>query len=380
MIHNLKQNWHIALSLLGVALLVALYAMGIFAPADLGIGGIALAGTTLSARYPTLLDVTRALDPDGRIAQIGEVLNETNDILDDMVWKEGNLPTGHRGAIRAGLPEPTWRKLYGGVQPTKSRVVQVTDACGMLEAYAEVDKKLVDLSGDPMGFRFSEDRAHIEGMSQALVDTLFYGNELVESEKFTGFAPRFNDQSADNGRNILTSAATPDSSDNASIWLIVWGDNVHGIYPKGSKAGLSVEDKGVVTLEAAPDGSGGRMEAYRSHYSWDAGLHVKDWRYVVRINIDQEDLVKDAASGPDLLDLLAQAVDLVPNIGAGRPVFYANRTVRGFIRRQITNKVAGSTLSIEQITRANGAHLRVPMFDGIPIRRCDALLNTEAGI
>lgn len=335
--------------------------------------------STLAATHPTLLDITKRLDPNGKIDQIAELLAQTNEVLDDMVWKEGNLPTGHRGTIRTGLPAPTWRKLYGGVQPGKSRTVQVTDACGMLEAYAEVDMALADLNGNTAAFRLSEDRAHIEGMSQELASTLFYGNETTEPEAFTGFAPRFNDQAAENGGNILTDAATPDAADNTSIWLVVWGDNVHGIYPKGSQAGLKMTDKGQVTIEDV-DGSGGRMEAYRSHYRWDAGLHVKDWRYVVRINIDQEDLTKNAASGPDLLDLLAQATELVPNINAGRPVFYANRTVRGFLRRQIMNKTVGSTLSIEQITRPNGALVRVPMFDGIPFRRCDAITNTESGI
>lgn len=333
----------------------------------------------LTDKYPTLLDLTRRLDPNGRIDAIAEILNETNEVLDDMVWKEGNLPTGHRGTIRSGLPEPTWRKLYGGVQPTKSRTVQVTDSTGMLEAYAEVDKALADLNGNANEFRLSEDRAHIEGMSQELVSTLFLGNETTEPEAFTGFGPRFNDQSAENGGNIITDAATPDGTDNASIWLICWGDNVHGIYPKGSKAGLQMQDKGQVTIENV-DGSNGRMEAYRTHYRWDGGLHVKDWRYVVRIQIDAENLTKNAATGPDLIDLMAQAVDLIPNINSGRPVFYANRTIRSYLRRQIMNKVAGSTLSIEQITRANGAHVRVPMFDGIPVRRCDALLNNESGI
>lgn len=334
---------------------------------------------TLATTHPTLLDVTKRLDPNGKIDAIAEILTLVNPILDDMVWKEGNLPTGHRHTIRSGLPTPTWRKLYGGVQPTKSRTLQVTDATGMLEAYAEVDKALADLNGNTSEFRLSEDKAHIEGMSQEISSTLIYGNESTEPEAFTGFAPRFNDQAAENGGNILTDAATPDASDNSSLWLIVWGDNVFGIYPKGSKAGLTMEDKGQVTIENI-DGSNGRMEAYRTHYSWHAGLAVKDWRYVVRIQVDAEDLTKNAASGPDLIDLMAQAIDLVPNINAGRPVFYANRTVRGFLRRQIMNKVANSTLSIEQLTRANGALIREIMFDGIPVRRCDSLTNTETGI
>jgi hypothetical protein len=330
---------------------------------------------TLSAVHPTLLDVTKRLDPDGKIDTIAELLAETNEIIEDMVWLEGNLPTGHRTTIRTGLPAPTWRKLYGGVQPTKSATAQVTDTCGMLEAYAEVDKALADLNGNTAAFRLSEDRAHIEGMNQEFTSTLFYGDESSEPEAFTGFGPRFNSQSAENGGNILTSAATPDNSDNTSLWLVVWGPNtVHGIYPKGSKAGLSMEDKGQVTVESI-DGAGGRMEAYRTHYRWDCGLSVRDWRYVVRINIDQEDLTKNAGSGPDLIDLMTEAIERIPSLSMGRPAFYMNRTVRSFLRRQIMNKVASSTLTMEQVA---GKH--VTMFDGIPCRRVDAITNTESGI
>lgn len=336
--------------------------------------------TTLSVTNPTLHDLAKISDPDGRIAQVVEILNQTNEVLDDMTWIEGNLPTGHKSTIRSGLPTPTWRKLYGGVQPSKSRTVQVTDNCGMLEAYAEIDKALADLNGNSAAWRASEDRSFIEAMSQEMAQTLFYGAETTEPEAFTGLAARFNDQSAANADNILTSAATPDGNDNSSIWLVVWSPTtVHGIIPKGSQAGIKITDKGQVTKENI-DGNGGMAEMYRTHYRWDAGLCVRDWRYVVRVNIDAEDLVKNAASGPDLIDLMSQAIELIPNINAGRAVFYANRTVRGYIRRQIMNKTVNSTLSIEQLTRPNGALVRVPMFDGIPIRRCDAITNTEAGI
>lgn len=332
---------------------------------------------TLATTHPTLLDLAKSLDPDGSIADVAEILNETNEVLDDMPWIEANQTTGHRGTIRTGLPEVAFRKLYGYTQPTKSTKAQITDSIGMLEDYAEADKALVDMSGNPMGFRAGEDAAHLEGMSQKFVNTLFYGNETTTPEEFTGFSGRYNDQALANGDNILTSAATPDNADNGSIWLVVWGRNVHGIYPKGSQAGLQQKDLGEVTIGSP---STGYYQGYRTHYKWDCGLHVKDWRYVVRVQVDVEDLVKNAASGPDLIDLLAQAIDLVPNINAGTPVFYTNRAIRGFIRRQIMNKTVNSTLSIEQLTRPNGASVRVPMFDGIPIRRCDALLNTETGI
>lgn len=330
--------------------------------------------TTLAATHPTLLDVAKRLDPNGKVDTIVEMLTQTNEILEDAVWLEGNLPTGHKSTVRTGLPTPTWRKIYGGVQPTKSTTAQVTDSCGMLEAYAEVDKALADLNGNTSAFRLSEDRAHIEGMNQEFASTLFYGNEGSEPEAFTGLAPRFNSLSAANADNIVQNASI-DGSDNASIWLIVWGPNtVHCIYPKGSKAGISHEDKGQVTIENI-DGAGGRMEGYRSHYRWDTGLTVRDWRYIVRIQYDQEDLVKNAATGPDLIDLMSQAIELVPNVSMGRPAFYMNRKARSFLRRQITNKVAASTLTMEDV-----AGKKVITFDGIPVRRCDALLNTETAI
>lgn len=328
----------------------------------------------LSTIHPTLLDVTKRLDPNGKIDAIAEILNETNPILDDMVWIEGNLPTGHRTTVRTGLPTPTWRKLYGGVQPTKSTTIQITDSTGMLEAYAEVDKALADLNGNTAAFRLSEDRAHIEGMNQEIAQTIIYGNEGSEPEAFTGLAPRFNSLSAKNGENIIQNAGI-DGADNASIWLVVWGANtVHGIYPKGSKAGLSMDDKGQVTIENV-DGNGGRMEAYRTHYRWDAGLTVRDWRYIVRIQYDQENLTKDAATGPDLVDMMTDAMERIPSLNMGRPVFYANRRALSFLRRQIKSAVTASTLTMEDVAGKKVSH-----FDGIPVRRVDALNNNEAAV
>jgi hypothetical protein len=331
--------------------------------------------TALATTHPTLLDVAGRLDPEGKIARVVEMLNMTNEILDDAVWIEGNLPTGHVTTVRTGLPAPTWRQLNYGVLPTKGHTAQVTDTIGNLEAYAEVDKQLADLNGNTDAFRMSEDRAHIEGMNQEMAATLFYGNDLIDQAEFTGLSPRFNSLSANSGDNIVQGAST-DGSDNASMWLIVWGpETAHMIYPKGWEAGLKVEDKGQVTLENAPGGpTGGRMEAYRTHYQWAAGLSVRDWRYVVRVQYNQEDLVADAATGPNLIDLMTDAVERIPALGMGRAVFYANRRTRAFLRKQV-RAAAGNTLTLE-----NFAGKKVVAFDGIPIRTSDSLLNTETAI
>jgi hypothetical protein len=328
---------------------------------------------TLAANNPTLIDLSKRLDPDGKIASIVELLNQSNDVLTDMSFMEGNLPTGHKTTIRTGLPTPTWRKLYGGVQPGKSTTVQVTDACGMLEAYAEVDKALADLNGNTAAFRLSEDAAHIESMSQEMAQTLFYGNEGTEPEAFTGLAPRYSSLSAQNADNIID-AFSGSGGDLTSIWLCVWGPQTgHGIYPKGSLAGLQMSDKGQVTVENV-DGAGGRMEAYRTHYRWDCGVSIRDWRYFVRIaNIDISEL-GTIANTKNLINWMVQASERIPSFGKGRAAFYMNRTLREKLRLGILERVS-SNLTWETVEGK-----RVMTFDDIPVRRTDALINTESRV
>jgi len=328
---------------------------------------------TLAANNPTLLDVSKRLDPDGKIDTIVELLNQTNEVLTDMSWVEGNLPTGHKTTVRTGLPTPTWRKLYGGVQPTKSTTAQITDSCGMLEAYAEVDKALADLNGNTAAFRLSEDAAHIEAIAQEHASTLFYGNEGTEPEAFTGLAPRYNSLSAQNADNIID-AFSGSGGDLTSIWLCVWGPQTgFGIYPKGSQGGLQMSDKGQVTIENV-DGAGGRMEGYRTHYRWDAGLTVRDWRYFVRIaNIDISEL-GTIANTKNLVNWMVQASERIPSFGKGRAVFYMNRTLREKLRLGILERVS-SNLTWETVEGK-----RVMTFDDIPVRRTDALIKTETRV
>ena len=148
--------------------------------------------------------------------------------------------------------------------------------------------------------------------------------------------------------------------------------SVHGIYPEGSAAGLHQEDKGVVTV-TKEDGS--MFEAYRTHFKHDVGLTVRDWRNVVRIaNIDVTKLTNDAKAGADLINLMIEAEERIPNLGGVRPVWYMNRTLRTFLRLQKNTK-HGSTITEDMemgklVTRANG----------VPVRKIDALLSTESRV
>jgi hypothetical protein len=329
---------------------------------------------TLTATNPTLLDVLQAVDGNGDVLPVGEMLNQTNEMLDDMTMLEANQITGHTSVIRTGIPEPTFRKLYGGIQPSKTTRAQITDTVGMLENLSEVDADLADMAASAQSFMLSEARGIVEGFNQKTSRYIFSGNEATEPEAFTGFGPRFNSTSAENGENIILGGGS--GSDNTSVWLVVWSpETTFGFYPKGSKAGLRRQFMGRVFSENI-DGSNGKGFVYREHFKWDLGLCVKNWQYIVRVaNIDRSDLTKNAASGADLIDLMTQALDIPPSLNIGRAAFYCNRSIKSFLRRQLVNKVANSTLSIETV-----AGKRVLMFGEVPVRRCDQILNTEATI
>lgn len=337
----------------------------------------------------TLTDIAKSLDPDGSTAKVIELLNQSNEILTDMTWIEGNLPTGHQTTVRTGIPTPTWRKMYQGVQPTKSLRAQITDTCGMLEARNEIDVDTANLNGNTAEFRMSEAMAEIEGMNQALGETLIYGDVSVNPERFTGLAARYNTLSASvpSSQNIIDAGGS--STDNTSIYLVVWGPNtVTGVYPKGQAAGLDHKDLGEID---AFDASNNRYRALADLWKWKVGLTVRDWRYVVRIaNIDVSDLTgqtgtQASTASTAIMKLMIRAMARIPQMGMGRPVFYANRTVKEFLSVAALDK-SNAALAIQPAINQFGdvapgsVNNGTTTFLGVPVRTIDRILSTEARV
>ena len=331
---------------------------------------------TIGAGVATLADWAKTRDPDGKTADIVEVLSQTNEILEDMMFKEGNLPTGHQTTVRTGLPSVYWRLLNQGVQPSKSTNAQITEGIGMLEAWSEVDKDLAHLNGDVAAFRFSEATAFLEAMSQEMASTVFYGNSSVDPEEFNGLSVRYADTTAANGQNIIDGAGS--SSDNSSIWMVCWGEQTcHGIFPKGSMAGLEHEDLGLATVTVTQGVGGSRMRAYQERYCWKAGLALRDWRYVTRIaNLDISNLVADS-SAADLIQLMTKAYHRIPNKSMlSKCSIYMNRSVMQYLdiqRYQATQ--AGGGITYKDVDGRD-----IPYFRDMPIRVCDALTETESAV
>lgn len=344
---------------------------------------------TVGATALTYADWAKRVDPDFKIATIIEMLSLTNEVLEDMQVIEGNLPTGHKTTVRTGLPQATWRLLNAGVPNAKSTTAQLVDTCGNLETYSVIDKDVADLNGNTAEFRMSESQAFLEGMSQQVAQTLIYGNQFVNPERFTGWAPRYATLNAANSQtaaNVISGGGT--ASTNTSIWIHVWGANTaHATFPKGKITGLQHRDMGEWPVQ---DASGNTYQAYREHFKWEIGYVLRDWRYVVRIaNIDVTQLT--GVSAANLINLIVRGLYRLPTApvsattiqssdtpeiraNMGQTVIYCNRVVRTYLDLQAMNK----TNVLLRIEEFNGKPITT--FRGVPVRTCDAILNNEAQV
>lgn len=345
--------------------------------------------STLATNYLTLADWARRADPSGRTAVIVDLLSQTNEIMDDMLWTETNETTSHKTTVLTGLPQGTWRQMYQGVQPTKSTTAQIIDTVGNLEGYSVIDKDLADLNGNTSDFRMSEDQPFFEGMTQQMAGAVMYSNALATPSQIMGLSPRYSSVStstAQTANNVIDMGGT--GSTNTSIWVMQWGANTaFGLFPKGKMAGLQHKDLGEWTQTNA-DGS--KYQIYQSHFKWEAGLCVRDWRYIARMcNIDVSLL--SGINAANLINGLIRALHLFPTaprtaanvqsatrpsspMGGSKMAIYVNRTIATYLDLQALNKL--NVL----LTMGEFDGRPVTMFRGIPIRTVDQLLSTEARV
>lgn len=326
---------------------------------------------TLNVDLPTLLDQIKGQDPDGSVAAVVESMTRRNPILQDAVFLEGNLATGHRVTSRVGLPSVAWRRYNEGVSPSKSRKSQFDEACGQLEGLSAVDVKLAKLNGNEAAFRASEDMAFVQSMNNELSTGFFYHSTKTAPEKFMGLSPRLDATANPFGGQIIKVEPAAAGNDSSSMWLVCWGpESVFGIYPKGSQAGLVPDDMGKQLWD---DGTGKKFRAWVTHWSWDVGLCVKDARQLIRLaNIDYTTL---AANTDTLVDAAIKGYYRLYDPNIGRLAFYCNRTVATYLHLQAKNATKQSTLSLDTV-----AGRPVVSILGIPVHVTDAITDTEAAI
>lgn len=335
---------------------------------------------TLGSKLVTLADVAKSKDK--QIGKVAEVLVQENPMLLDIPYMEMNEGTIHKEEIRSALPAVYYRKANQAIPASKSTTEERTFTAAHFESKSQIDAAVAKRGGmDRIAYnRWNQAQGHIQAHAQEHASLTIYGSPASNPLKCAGFFDIYStvDESAEETANqVIDGGGT--GSDNCSILKVHWGErSVFGIYPKGTQAGLKRTDRSAGGKEvqiAALDSNGdaGTFWGYEEQFEIDHGLVVKDYRQCARIcNIDPA-LLLSGVGAADLIDLMISAHYKIHNPQNGMGVWYVNRTVEAFLHKQSLTKVgAGAGLTYE-----NYQGRPVLMFLGAPVRRSDALLNTE---
>lgn len=331
---------------------------------------------TIGNTFPSLIDAYKG-STEGTVA---EVLNQQNPILDDAIATQCNMDAVHRHMIRTGLPGVAWGRLYQGVPQSKATMQQVDDTTGFLETSSQIDTRLLKLAPDPAKARLVDSAPYLEAMNQEMATGIFYHDTATTPEKFKGLAARYGAIGGPGAGNQVISGGGS-GSDNTSIWFVTWGDHATSLlYPKGTKAGIEVEDKGE---QRVTDALGNPYYAKETMFRWHIGLFVKDWRYNVRIaNIDVSNML---AGSVDLWALLRKGYYRLQsrrrNAITSRIAIYMNRDVLEILDAQSSDRaLLAANPNYTGLGHMQVEGKEVQTYRGIPIRETDALLNTEATV
>lgn len=325
----------------------------------------------------TLNDIQKRLGANNAFQPIIEILKQSNPILEDMPFAEGDLPIGNKTTIRTSLPSPSIRRANRGTAPTKSDVKQVIDQCMYLEDRSCVDTLLLKGKPNPEAYRASEDDAHVEGMGQYVAKVFMYGDltDPAYSDTFNGLLVRYPVEDGDKGTRgyqVISAGTKNTKGHNTSAVIVDWGDRkVTGIFPKGMTAGLSTKDLGESDVY---DSDGNPFRAVQTLYSWQVGLAVQNVRSVAAIrNIDVDAL--SAFTADKEATFMNKIIFAKNRLQLPKsPIMYVGDTLYSYLETFLLNK---NNVHVTREMRENEPPLL--RFSGIPVKKMDCMTDTEAG-
>lgn len=335
----------------------------------------------LGQRFLTLADVAKSKNKE--IGKVAEVLVRENPMLNDIPYRVMNEGTIHKEEIRSALPEVYYRKANQAIPASKSTTEERTFSATHFESKSQIDEKVASRGGmKNINYnRWNQAQGHLQAHAIEHANLLVYGSPSTDHQKVAGLMDIYSTLSAseETSRQVIDAGGT--GSDNTSILLCHWGEqSLFGVYPEGTQMGIKRTDRSagnkLVQIQATDiNGNPGSFYGYEEQFEIDHGLVVKDYRQAARIaNIDVSDLA--GVSAADIIDLMIEAAYRIHTEQNGKGAWYVNRTIEMYLHKQALEKVgAGAGLTYE-----NYQGQKVLMFLGRPVRRADALLNSEAQV
>ena len=334
-----------------------------------------------------LSELIRRESPDGRLADLVDVVSEENAIIKDGTAIECNNGTFHQATRVATEPTGQERAYNQGIDGEAGVTEKVTETITMIDGLSEVDVAEIRHTPSAIGIREQEDRFFMAGMSKTFASRLFDGNRSTNILQIDGINNRsdYNELSSsyvyDNGEG-----STADDTNFTSVYLVQWGPKqVNLIYPRndilGSRGdamnhGITKEDygKSIVT-----DTNGQKLPMWQTWFELHFGLFIHDPRKIRRLcNIATSSINGTTYKSFHEDHMIDMYNDALADGGLTGAVFYANAT--GFAQIQKRANIKGNA-NFDQAIEGEGPFAkRVTLFWGIPVHMVAQITNTQADI
>lgn len=329
------------------------------------------------ARYtlPNLLKLVR----NGKYEPMAEGLTEDNTLMQDMQIYPGNGILNHEGSRRTSLPTAQIIEVGAGWDSSVSQWANFNDTISIFKDRFDVAKTVYDRQPNKAQWRADEEDAHVMGFGQSVINHVIYGTSVASAKKFDGLAVRYN--TPDSG-DPLNPSSTGDpfvfdggggtGSDTTSIWLMQHGFKAfHGITPiNDTDMGLKRRDAGIQYVTDAVTSK--EREDLRVELEQNLGISVETARSVARIR-----------NVPTTLASIATWQTVISKIlQARQEVFRGSNPVWMYMNPRSIYLLGESSREKMNIVfdKNNPWDIMMNRFGDMPIRKMDALLNTETGV
>lgn len=261
--------------------------------------------------------------------------------FDQGILLPGNNGDSDKGQIVTKYPEGQLRAYNEGWEAEEVLGAAARYTASMVRTRSVVDVSLYNTRkpGEREAWRLRKDQGFMRGLARQAVRRVFYGDTKADARDCTGLAQLVVPTSEAFGARCINAGGST-ANKQTDIWLVNWDPaGMYMFYPQGGEGpGLQVDNMGE---QYVADKNRKAYRALVTEFGWDIGLALYDPEKVVRIcNVDVSKLSKkNTTSGTaDLIDLLTQALEMLPDDASGKIAFYMNDTVRSVLRRQMQNK------------------------------------------
>ena len=187
----------------------------------------------------SLAELVRREDPNGKMATLIDILNQTNAITADATWIECNNGTYHEATRTSTEPTGDERAYNQGVTPEAGTTTKYTEPTCMHDAVSVVDDAQIRHQPEPATARLTEDGFFLRGMSKRQVSRIFDGNRSTNPLQINGINNRPEWNQLGTGYVIDAAGGSASATSNkTSLYIIQWGNRkVDLLYPRNDAPG-----------------------------------------------------------------------------------------------------------------------------------------------